>query len=671
MECLDRWSLCECDCLQMRSLCEYLDQTRAVGSRYVGDRCDVSDIKLLEERQLTEVQSWKLISIVCCRRVAWSSDDQFLNQSEVWDIPTLLLWSCVSDIKLCDAVRTVDIEHYAWSEVRVTWMESYALSCVQMHALSCAHRLIDTDTEISVLCCLDGHGHICARSTHLENRWVSISALIETVTIQKSCYYIVSESLNWETVQSIEIVIVRDWVLDILSDTIVRAYELWPLRESICDPILFDAIRRERFQTWGQGDRSHTCSDSRNRCGLGGIWGISIRWVIFQPNIVRCCKLSEQNRVVTLIISLRIIVRIEFSRNCQTAVVIRSENSITIIEVVEIHSHLSVCIEIETDHHVLWTLIDCCEIVGKDMITDHRVNVCLIVEFVLELLQTIDFSSWDGSSIESDVSVCLCEMLITILTPFQPLIEGIRHFSTVWVRSIQIIVIRIARLEVGEPNRCTLRVRCEQIIYAIASLKPIERVIRSQLIALNGVHNIARDPPLIVSESHCARCLSPSIALIAENFVVWSTEFTQNIDLCLIPLFLIERGCEINESLITICNQFCKLTIIESSFVISLNVLETENIRIALIKVPISLCVEIAVSRRGGILWVLICAEESTRYRVDRGVQLISARIVNLSRSHIIFAENSLQLIIELSRCSIISTAWLRIIDLYGDDIRE
>lgn len=88
---------------------------------------------------------------------------------------------------------------------------------------------------------------------------------------------------------------------------------------------------------------------------------------------------------MSLILALCVVVRVKFRINGETAIVIRAVDGIAIIEVVQIHSCLSVCIEIETYHHILASLVNCRNVIRENVVTYHRIHIRHVVQLMLEL----------------------------------------------------------------------------------------------------------------------------------------------------------------------------------------------------------------------------------------------------------------------------------------------
>ena len=105
---------------------------------------------------------------------------------------------------------------------------------------------------------------------------------------------------------------------------------------------------------------------------------------------------------MSLIVAVGVVVRVKLCRNSQTAVVVRAENSITVIQVIEIHSALQVCVKIEADHHIFTSLVNSCDVVSEDVIANHRIDICHLVQLTLEFKQTVSFRAWYFYTVNRD-----------------------------------------------------------------------------------------------------------------------------------------------------------------------------------------------------------------------------------------------------------------------------
>ena len=159
-----------------------------------------------------------------------------------------------------------------------------------------------------------------------------------------------------------------------------------------------------------------------------------------------------------------------------------------------------------------------------------------------------------------------------------------------------------------------------------------------------------------------------------------ATELAQDIHIigwclwiCLrLPCRFVNPLGECFDALSLVCYEFDEITIIQAILVISCHTLETEDLGISLILVPISLGMEISITWWCRIRRILVCTEECTWNGTNRRVDdiLCCSIVCCLGWCNVILAQSSLQLIVKLRRCSIVSSTRFWIIDLDRDDIR-
>ena len=243
---------------------------------------------------------------------------------------------------------------------------------------------------------------------------------------------------------------------------------------------------------------------------------------------------------MALVITVGVIVGVKQSRDGEAAVIIRAEDGITIVEMVEIHSHNSIRVKIETHHHVFTALVNASEIVRKYMIANAGVYVGNLVEFTFEFREAVGLGAAHALPVNRDIAICRREVLIALLTPFKPFIEDIWQLSAILIGLVEVIVIRVAALKVCEP--CRGRVfdgailieggvfGGKHIIHAVDTLKPIHRIVGFQLIVFNRVYHIPGNMPFAAGIGHCSRGFSPCSVDKSENLMERATKLTQHID---------------------------------------------------------------------------------------------------------------------------------------------
>ena len=193
--------------------------------------------------------------------------------------------------------------------------------------------------------------------------------------------------------------------------------------------------------------------------------------VIINPNALASFKqgkrLAEHHTVPTLV---QVAVRsVHIPRNSQITVVVGLVNTITIIPVVEVVAHAAVGLQVNSNHHVLGSLVNGSLIIRCHNIVVRAVRVEVVVHLMLPLQQTVALGSCYGITVKGDggarsgsvehlfaaVGVqctvllwVLRQVLIALLTELELPEQLVRNFLSLGIKVVQIVIIWITALVV-------------------------------------------------------------------------------------------------------------------------------------------------------------------------------------------------------------------------------
>ena len=284
-----------------------------------------------------------------------------------------------------------------------------------------------------------------------------------------------------------EVVVARRGVLDVLPLSVKRTDYLRPLVKPFRHPVVVATV---------SGERLHVVVFHLAH-GIGYLLqGHRAAAAAIQPERASRVCLLEYHAVPTLVQVTR--TRVHVPWNGQAAVVVRAVNAVSVIPVVEVHPHLSVCVKVETYHGVLAPLVHGSLIVTGNGIAQHAMHVGKVLQLLLPLLQAVGFRSWHAARAESDVSVCLCEVVVALLAVAQPSVQLVRHFPAFFVQGIEVVIIGITALVVAHPYWCaSALVDGNEVIHTVAALHPVQEVVFQQFVALHWIDHPARHAPLL------------------------------------------------------------------------------------------------------------------------------------------------------------------------------
>ena len=175
---------------------------------------------------------------------------------------------------------------------------------------------------------------------------------------------------------------------------------------------------------------------------------------------------------------------------------------------------------------------------------------------------------------------------------------------------------------------------------------------------------------------YCCGLGHSACAVILNKSGLWTTEFTYHVkstrNKCC--------GTSQHRSLVIFdvsssrCNNLFEITIVHTALVISRHILESEEVRIALVYVEVCLAVEIGIFGKRGCLCAfflsdaVVRAEQCTGNTINGGVQLLAAVSVEyLCRGHVVSTQSQLHVVHLLHQCTVIRTGTVRIVHLDSD----
>ena len=140
-----------------------------------------------------------------------------------------------------------------------------------------------------------------------------------------------------------------------------------------------------------------------------------------------------------------------------------------------------------------------------------------------KLLCAVSPSSWHRFTIERNVAISFCKVVITLLHPQQVFEEVIRHLLAALIESIKVVIVRVTAFVVRQPNwlACS-RIKPQHVINRVHALIPVQAIIFQMLVALRRIKHTANDLPTLRSLviSHGTSSLFPLASFILSELAV-------------------------------------------------------------------------------------------------------------------------------------------------------
>ena len=145
---------------------------------------------------------------------------------------------------------------------------------------------------------------------------------------------------------------------------------------------------------------------------------------------------------------LRVVHGIQVPWDGKATVVVIVPYTVTVIPVVEISPHLTVCVKVEAEHHVLASLVNGKDVVACDHIASDAVDVGELVKLVRPLLQAVLLSAPYCETVKRDVAIRLREVVATLLGEHEEVVEVVWNLLARLIQRHKVIVVWVSRLEV-------------------------------------------------------------------------------------------------------------------------------------------------------------------------------------------------------------------------------